>query len=329
MIISRAPVRFSLGGGGSDLPAYVSQHGGFIVTAAVDKYIYVQANRRFFDSIRLSYSKTEITDSVDEIEHPIFREALRMMEIRSGIELVSIADVPSNSGLGSSGAFTVALLHALHAYKREFVSTQQLAEEACEIEIGRLGEPIGKQDPYAAAYGRLSCLTIERDMTVHVEPLQISEDSLSDLESNLHVFYYGVERKAAVVLASQQRALQTEPASVEAMHRIKQLGFETRRVLERGELDGFGELLHEHWTEKRRLAAEVSSASIDEHYAAARAAGALGGKIMGAGGGGFFLFYASRAKGALIRAMTARGLRYVRFRFDLDGAQLVANLRRS
>ncbi|HEX8950543.1 MAG TPA: sugar kinase [Polyangia bacterium] len=329
MIISRAPVRFSLGGGGSDLPAYAREHGGFIVTAAVDKYVYICANRRFHESIRLSYSSTEIVEHAHQIAHKIFREALTLLEIDRGIELTSMSDVPANSGLGSSGAFTVSLLNALHAYRREYVSTKQLADEACHIEIDRLKEPIGKQDQYASAFGRISCLEIDKDLSVRVTPLRLSDDALAELESNLHVFYIGGTREASPILADQQQQMRSSERSVEAMHRIKQLGHETRRLLEQGKLDEYGELLDEHWREKRRLSAQVSSAAIDEHYAAARRAGALGGKVMGAGGGGFFLLYAREGKGALIRTLVARGLRYIRFRFDMDGAKVVANLTRS
>lgn len=328
MIISRAPVRFSLGGGGSDLPSYSSQHGGFVVSAAVDKYIYVSANQRFYDSIRLSYSKTEIVEHADKVEHNIFREALKLLKIDKGIELVSMADVPANSGLGSSGTFTVALLNALHTYKREYVSLAQLAEEACHIEIDVLGEPIGKQDQYASAFGGVVCLTIHRDGTVHVDPLRVSDDTLAELENNLHVFYTGIERPASAVLGDQQKQISTVKRSVDAMHHIKELGFEVRRALEAGKVDVLGEIFHTHWTEKRQLSSQVATSVIDEHYEAARQAGALGGKLMGAGGGGFFLFYARDRKADLIRAMTARGLPYVRFRFDTEGAKIVANLRR-
>ena len=328
MIISRAPVRFSLGGGGSDLPAYAQKFGGFVVTAAVDKYVYICANRRFYDSIRLSYSSTETVAHAHEIKHNIFREALGLLEIDHGIELSSMSDVPANTGLGSSGAFTVALLNALHAYRREYVPMKQLAEEACHIEIDRLGAPIGKQDQYASAFGRIVCLDIRPDLSVEVSPLRVSDDVLAELESNLHVFYTGVDREASPVLADQQKQMSAGGRPVEAMHHIKELGYETRRLLSAGRLDEFGELLHTHWTEKRKLSAQISSGIIDEHYAAGRAAGALGGKLMGAGGGGFFLFYARQNPGALIRAMTARGLKYVRFRFDMDGAKIVANLRR-
>ena len=331
MIVSRAPVRFSLGGGGTDLPSYANEHGGFLVAGAVDKYIFVCAARRFYDSIRLAYSKMELVDSVDQIEHRIYREALRFTKIDKGIELQSFADVPANSGLGSSGTFTVALLNALHVYNREFVPTSQLAEEASHVEIDILKEPIGKQDQYIAAYGGITAFTFNKDGTVEAEPVPMKDEVIDDLESNLLVFYSGVERKASVVLAEQAKTIKANTDdAVNRMHRIKALGYETRRILVAGTLDEYGELLHEHWTMKRKLTTNMTDSAIDEHYEAARKAGALGGKLMGAGGGGFFLFYARHAERRHVHeAMVARGLRPMRFRFDLDGARIVANLHRS
>lgn len=331
MIVSRAPVRFSLGGGGTDLPSYANEHGGFLVAGAVDKYIFVCAARRFYDSIRLAYSKMELVESVDQIEHRIYREALRFTKIDKGIELQSFADVPANSGLGSSGTFTVALLNALHVYNREFVPTSQLAEEASHVEIDILKEPIGKQDQYIAAYGGITAFTFNKDGTVDAERVPVKDEIVDDLESNLLVFYSGVERKASVVLAEQAKTIKgnTDDA-VNRMHRIKALGYETRRILVAGTLDEYGELLHEHWTMKRKLTSNMTDSAIDEHYEAARNAGALGGKLMGAGGGGFFLFYARHAERRKVHdAMVARGLRPMRFRFDFDGARIVANLHRS
>jgi len=330
VIVSRAPVRFSLGGGGTDLPAYASQHGGFVVSAAIDKYVYVCANKRFYRDIRLSYSKTEIVDSVERIEHPIFREALRMCSIEHSIELVSVADVPANSGLGSSSAFTVALLNALHTYRREFVSSGQLAEEACEIEIARLHEPIGKQDQFMAAYGNVTAMTFAPDGSVEVEPVPARDEVLDELEQNLLIVYSGVERPARVVLSEQGRNISSDPVVVERMHRIKEIGREVMRRLVDGDVDRYGELLHHHWTEKRRVASSMSDGALDEHYAAARKAGALGGKVMGAGGGGFFMLYVRPAdRRRVTEALVARGLRPLKFRFDLDGARIVANLHRS
>lgn len=330
MIVARAPVRFSLGGGGTDLPAYANKHGGFLVAAAVDKYVFVSANRRFYDSIRLAYSKTENVDSIDAIEHRIFREALRLVGISRGIELSSMADLPPNSGLGSSSSFTVALLNALHVYKHEYVSSRQLAEEACAIEIDVLKAPIGKQDQYMAAFGGITALTFGKDGSVEVEPLQIRDEVLAELEMNLVIAYSGVEREAVTILTAQQKVIEDDDAAVARMDRIKALGFETRRILIQGDLDQYGELLHEHWTNKRKLAPNMTDRSIDEHYEAARAAGALGGKLMGAGGGGFFVFYVRpKERRSLIERLRARNLRLLRFRFDLDGARIMANFQRT
>ena len=331
MIISRAPLRFSLGGGGSDLPAYSRVHGGFVVSAAIDKYVYVTANRRFYRDMRVAYSKTEIVSHVEDIEHPIFREALRMTGIEHSIELTSVAELPSNSGLGSSSTFTVALLNALHAYRREFVSSRQLAEEACILEIERLGEPIGKQDQYISAFGNVTALTFETDGSVHVEPIPVRDEVLDELESNLVIVYTGVERQARTVLVEQEQQLKKQGgAAAEGMHRIKAIGHEVVRLLRAGDVDRYGELLHEHWQRKRSQASSMTDPTLDEHYEAARKAGAMGGKIMGAGGGGFFMFYVRPSdKRRVLEAMTARGLQRLRFRFDLDGARIVANLHRS
>lgn len=331
MIVSRAPVRFSLGGGGTDLPSYANEHGGFLVAASVDKYIYVNANRRFYKSIRLAYSKTETVDSLDAIEHRIFREALRHEGIHHSIELVSVADVPANSGLGSSSTFTVALLNALHAFKREYVPTERLAEEACKIEIDILKEPIGKQDQYIAAYGGITAFTFHADGTVHAERVPMKDDVVDELETNLVIFYSGVERAASSVLQEQKKTIKSnKDGAVERMHRIKQLGYDTRDILVKGNLDAYGELLHEHWTNKRKLAANMTDSVIDEHYEAARKAGAIGGKLMGAGGGGFFMFYVRpQDRRRVCDELLSRGLRPLRFRFDFDGARIVANFHRS
>jgi D-glycero-alpha-D-manno-heptose-7-phosphate kinase len=331
MIVSRAPVRFSLGGGGTDLPSYSREYGGYLVAAAIDKYVFVGANRGFRETIRLAYSKTETVDSVDEIEHRIFRESLRYVGIHKGIELFSVADVPGNSGLGSSGSFTVALLNALHAYHGNFVSTGQLAEQACAIEIDVLKEPIGKQDQYIAAYGGVTAFTFQRDGSVIAERVPIRDEVVDELESNLVIFYSGVERSASAVLADQGKKIrENTDSAVERMHRIKQLGHDTHRLLVRGEIDSYGELLHEHWTHKRKLASSMTDPAIDEHYEAARKAGAIGGKLMGAGGGGFFMFYTRPAdKRRVWETMVQRGLKALRFRFDPDGARILANFHRS
>jgi D-glycero-alpha-D-manno-heptose-7-phosphate kinase len=331
MIVSRAPVRFSLGGGGTDLPSYSRNHGGFVVAAAVDKFVFVCVARRFQDTIRLAYSESEIVDSVDKLKHRIFREALRMSGIERGIELHSLADVPANTGLGSSSSFTVALMNGLHAYKREFVPVEQLAREACQLEIDILKEPIGKQDQYIAAYGGVSAMTFHPDGSVDVERLALRDDVIDELESNLVIYYSGVERAAATVLSEQAKTITAnKDDAVQRMHRIKALGHETKRILLAGKTDTYGEMLHEHWTNKRALASNMAGSAIDEHYDAARKAGAIGGKLMGAGGGGFFMFYVRAVDRRRVQeTLAARGLRPMRFHFDFDGARIMANFHRT
>lgn len=330
IIVSRAPVRISLGGGGTDLESYYSKFGGFLIAGAIDKYVHVCANRRFHKSIRLSYSQTEIVDRVEDIKHKIFREALSMVAVDGGIELVSIADVPANCGLGTSSSFTVALLNALYTYKRDFVTQKQLADKACEIEIERLGEPIGKQDQYISAFGGLTCLTFEKDGTVRVEPLKISEEHARELENNILLFYTGIERSASDILSEQnERSKKNEPPVLDVLHKIKDIGLKTRHAFESGDLNKFGELLDEHWRIKKNLSGKVSNEFIDKCYDTALKSGALGGKIMGAGGGGFFLFYCSEKKGKLMSAMKAAGLQHMPFRFDHEGAKILANVRGS
>ncbi len=331
MIVSRAPVRFSLGGGGTDLPSYSRAHGGFVVAAAVDKFVNVCVARRFQNNIRLAYSESEIVDSVDQVRHRIFRAALTMTGIPRGVELHSLADIPANTGLGSSSSFTVALLNGLHAFKREFIPAEQLAREACELEIDILKEPIGKQDQYIAAYGGVSALTFNPDGSVEVERLPLRDEVIDDLESNLIIYYSGVERAASTVLKEQAKTIiDNKNAAVERMDRIKALGHETKRILLEGRIDLYGEMLHEHWTNKRKLASNMADSTIDEHYDAARNAGAIGGKLMGAGGGGFFMFYVRAGDRRRVHeALTTRGLRPMRFRFDFDGARIMANFHRS
>ncbi len=331
MILSRAPVRFSLGGGGTDLPSYSQTHGGFLVAASVDKYIFIAAHQRFDEKVRLGYSKTEFVETIDQIEHRLFRECLRLTGVPRGIEIFSMADVPANSGLGSSSTFTVALLNALHAYKREYLTSEELAREACKIEIDVLKEPIGKQDQYIAAYGGITAFTFNADGTVVVEPVPMKPEVTDELENNLIIFYSGVERAASTVLKEQGKTITAnKDDAVQKMHRIKELGYETRRILVNGTIDQYGELLHEHWTNKRKLASNMTDGTIDEHYEAARKAGAVGGKLMGAGGGGFFMFYARPGdKRRVYDAMISRGLMPLRFRFDHDGARIVANFHRS
>jgi D-glycero-alpha-D-manno-heptose-7-phosphate kinase len=313
------------------LPSYSHEHGGFLVAAAVDKYVNMCVAPRFQNNTRLAYSKTELVDSIDHIEHPLFREAMRFVGATQPMELHAIADVPANTGLGSSSAFTVALLNGLHAFKREFIGTDRLAEEACHIEIGVLKEPIGKQDQYISAYGGITALTFDRDGSVHVERLPVKDDVIDDLERSLLIFYSGVERSASAVLSEQAKSVKAnKDDAVARMHRIKAMGHDVKKLLLSGDINLYGELLHEHWMNKRKLAANMTDSVIDEHYEEARKAGAIGGKLMGAGGGGFFMFYVPpSARRKVYEVLTARGLRPIRFRFDFDGARIVANFHRS
>jgi D-glycero-alpha-D-manno-heptose-7-phosphate kinase len=330
MIISRAPVRITLGGGGTDLKSYYSRYGGFLIAAAIDRYVFISANKRFHDSIRLSYSQTEIVDSVADIKHHIFKAALRLLNIDRGIELVSVADVPANCGLGTSSSFTVSLLNALHAYKKDFVTLKQLAEEACHIEIDVLQEPIGKQDQYMAAFGGITCLTFEKNEDVLVEALKISDEVLDQLESNIVLFYTGIERSASEILSEQdEKSKQDDPKVIQNLHKIKEIGLQTRKALESGNVDEFGGLLHVHWETKKKRSQKMSDSFIDECYDVARKNGALGGKLIGAGGGGFFMFYCHNSdKPKLSRAMKNMKLKPMRFRFDFEGANILVNMKR-
>ena len=292
MILSRAPTRITLGGGGTDLESYYSRHGGFLIAAGIDKYCTILANKRFYDSIRLSYSQMEIVDTVAKIDQRIFRAALELLGIDRGIELHSAADVPAGCGLGTSSTFTVALLNALHAYKRDFITHTQLAEEACHVEIDILGEPIGKQDQYMAAFGGLTCLTFDRNGEVLAEPLRVPREALDQLESNLLIFFTGMVRDASDILSEQDtRSKQDDPDMIGNLDRIKEIGLETRKYLEKGQPDMLGELLHTHWEVKKKRSRNMSDPFLDECYELACKNGASGGKLIGAGGGGFFMFY--------------------------------------
>ena len=326
MIVTRTPVRIPLGGGGTDLPSYYTQYGGFLVSAAIDKYIYVTVNKRFEKSIRLSYSSTEIVDNPDEIKHPIVKQALKFLNIDSSIEITSIADVPSNTGLGTSSSFTVGLLNALHCFKREKVSAKDLAEEACFIEIQLLSEPIGKQDQYLAAYGGVQCLELDRLGNVKVTPLCLSEDAIDQLESNTLLFYTGIRRSASEVLAPQSKGASLDKERViENMHKIKEIGYQIKKSFEEENLARFGELLDIHWQTKKGLSDKITQSQIDTWYEVAKNSGALGGKVMGAGGGGFFMFYCNNGKNGFRKAMEKEGLKEMRFRIDFEGSKVLVN----
>ena len=325
MIIARSPFRISLGGGGTDLPSYYHDHEGFVIAAAIDRYMYIMVHHRFVRPIFLKYSKLELVDRVDEIEHPIIREALKLVGISEHLELTSMSDIPAGTGLGSSGSFTTALLKALHTHQRRAVLAQELAQQACEIEINRLGEPVGKQDQYSAAFGGLTCFTFHRDETVTAEPLKIDQDTLYNLEDNLLLYFTGYSRSAGSILKDQDsRTRRSDSLVVDNLHYVKEMGIRSRDLLEKGDLVGFGEMMHEHWEIKKQRAASMSNPTIDRWYAIARENGAVGGKLVGAGGGGFLMLYAAD-KVQLRQAMRAEGLQEVRFRFDFEGAKVLAS----
>ncbi|MCS6801010.1 MAG: galactokinase [Chloroflexota bacterium] len=324
MIIARSPLRITLGGGGTDLPSYYRKYGGFLTAAAIDKYVYVTVMRPFSPGIFLKYSKLERCSTIDEVDHPIIREALRLLDFRTPqIEITTLADIPAGTGLGSSGSFTTALLKALFLHRRRLLLQQELAELACEIEINRLGRPIGKQDQYIAAYGGLTCFEFHPDDTVTATPLRVSPETLFDLEDHLLLFFTGFERGASEVLRDQQQRTEAEdPEMVANLHYIKELGLQSKRALEAGRTEEFAALMHDHWEHKRRRSRGMSNPQIDEWYEAGRRAGAIGGKLVGAGGGGFLLFYA-RDRNRLREAMARCGLEEVRFRFDFEGTKIL------
>ena len=324
MLITRSPLRISLGGGGTDLPSYYQEHGGFLIAGAIDKYVYITLHETFVPEIIVRYSKTEVVKTVEEVLHPIVREALRLVPIADPhIELTSMSDIPAGTGLGSSGSFTTALLCALHTYCHNHVSTRELAEQACHIEIDRLGEPIGKQDQYIAAFGGVSAFTFQPDGHVVVEPLHLPPSTLHRLEDNLVLFFTGYTRNASEILKDQDvRSKKKDQDMIENLHFVKRLGYESKAALEAGDLRAFGELMHIHWERKRARTAGMSNQRIDSVYELARANGAIGGKLIGAGGGGFLLFY-TEERARLTAALEGAGLRGVRFRFDFQGNRVM------
>ena len=324
MIIARSPLRITLGGGGTDLPSYYRDHGGFLIAAAIDRYVYVTVMRPFTEGIFLKYSKIEHVERADEVQHPIVREAIRMLGFRTPqLEITTLADIPSGTGLGSSGSFTTALLKALHAHRRLTILPSALAAQACEIEIDRLKEPIGKQDQYIAAYGGITCLRFEPDETVSAAPLAIGIDTLLDLEDNLLLFFTGFTRSAGEILKDQDSKSRSGDGEMTGnLHHVKELAFRSQACLEAGRTSELGELMHEHWEHKKRRSGGISNPRIDELYELGRKNGAVGGKLVGAGGGGFLMFYAED-RNRLRKAMAHAGLEEVRFRFDFEGTKIL------
>jgi D-glycero-alpha-D-manno-heptose-7-phosphate kinase len=324
VIIARSPLRITLGGGGTDLPSYYRQHGGYLIAAAIDRYVYITIHDNFAEDLIVKYSRLERVQSGADVQHPLFREALGLVGVNGrGLEIASMADIPAGTGLGSSGSFITALLKALHTYKKNLVHPQELAEQACHIEIEILNEDVGKQDQYIAALGGVMCLEFRTDGAVQALPLAISTETLYSLEDNLLLFFTGYSRSASAVLRDQnQRTLAGDQEVERNLHELKEIALRSQRALEQGDFLAFAELLNAQWEQKKRRSGSASNSEIDRWYALGMENGALGGKLVGAGGGGFLMFYAED-KVRLRRALFDAGLREVRFRFDFEGTKIL------
>ena len=324
MIIVRSPLRISLGGGGTDLASYYRDHEGFLIAAAIDKYVYVNVIKPFQPGIYLKYSEIEHVEAIDKVRHRIIREALKLFPTESEqIEITTLADIPAGTGLGSSGSFTTALLRALHALARNIIHPRELAEQACHVEIDLLKEPIGKQDQYIAAFGGITCFTFRRDGTVDAEPLALAEDTRNALADNLLIFFTGYARSASEILRDQDtRTKKNDTSMIDNLHYVKDIGLRSKAALERGDLTAFGKLMHEHWEQKRKRSSGMSNSKIDDWYNLGMDAGAIGGKLIGAGGGGFLMFYAED-KVRLRHVMREAGLTEVRFHMDFEGTKVL------
>lgn len=328
MIITRTPFRITLGGGGTDLPAYYSKYGGFVFSAALDKYMYISVNRPVVDDlIRVKYSKSEMVDHLDQVQHDIAREALRLMGIGNAVEIDSLADVPAGTGLGSSSCYAVGLLNALHVLKREYISLDQLAREANVLEADILGKPVGKQDHYMASFGGLTVLDIAKDGAVKVRKAKISPDVMDHLNWNILTFFTNTSRDANQILREQSKAVSEQRKDVvESMHYIKELGYKVLEAVESGNLTDVGLLFDKHWKHKKKISNKMSNKRLDDVYGIAKKNGALGGKISGAGGGGFFTFYVEKNHTKFREAMRKLGLREMKYRFDLQGTKVLVDL---
>jgi D-glycero-alpha-D-manno-heptose-7-phosphate kinase len=313
-----------LGGGGTDLPSYYEKFGGFLIAAAIDRYVYIALHESFTPDLTVKYSRLERVSKAGQLEHPIFREAFAMLGMDGcGLELASMADIPAGTGLGSSGSFTTALLKALHTHKKSLVHPADLAAQACEIELDRLKEPIGKQDQYIAAYGGVTCFKFLENGKVEAWPLKLSRETRDNLEDNLLLFFTGYSRSASAILKEQdQKSKRDDQSMIENLHFVKDLGLQSQRALEDGNLHEFARLMDVHWQRKKQRSGGMSNPKINEWYDLAMASGALGGKLIGAGGGGFLMFYADD-KARLRHAMRQAGLQEIRFRFDFEGTKLV------
>ncbi len=326
MIIARSPLRISLGGGGTDLQSYYSVNGGFLIAGAIDRYVYVNIMRPFTPGIYLKYSDLENVEKPNDVKHPIIRETLKLFgDSAKQIEITTLADIPAGTGLGSSGSFTTALLKALYAFKRNSIEKKDLAELACKIEIELLHEPIGKQDQYIASFGGLTAMTFNKSGEVLLQPLQVSTDTIHDLEDNLLLFFTGYSRSAGSILKDQKQKSEVRDSEMfKNLDFVKELGIQSKNALESGNMDEFGRLMHLHWEHKRRRSEGMSNPNIDVWYNTAIENGAIGGKLVGAGGGGFLMFLA-RDRKLLRETMVKAGLEEVRFHFDFEGTKLLLN----
>jgi D-glycero-alpha-D-manno-heptose-7-phosphate kinase len=324
VIIGRSPLRISLGGGGTDLPSYYREHEGFLVAAAITQYVHVTIHRTPIAEIILRYSKIERVATVDEIQHPIIREALKLTGIQGpNIEITSMADIPAGTGLGSSGSFATCLLKVLHKFKRDFIHPRELAEMAAAIEIDILKEPVGKQDQYIAAHGGVTAFHFRKDDTVEARSLKLSEETLDLLEDGLVMVSTGFYRAAGQVLKEQDdKSRAKDQAMVDNLHYVKELGYRSLEALEGGDLAQFGRLMHEHWQHKKKRSKVMSNPDIDRWYELAMESGAIGGKLIGAGGGGFLLFYTEK-KTSLREAFRREGLMEVKLGFDYEGTKIL------
>ncbi|MEW5803140.1 MAG: galactokinase [bacterium] len=328
MIITRTPFRITLGGGGTDLPSYYMQHGGFVFSAAINKYMFINLNRPVVDDlVRVKYAKSETVNHIDELQHEIAKGALNILGIEKAIEIISSADVPDGTGLGSSSCYTVGLLHAIHALKRDYISLSDLAEEACYLEMELLQKPIGKQDQYIATFGGLTAFEIAKDGRVKVMKAKVTPNTVDDLKRNVMMFYTGVSRKSMDILGEQNKGAQDNKKTVmDSLHYIKESGYQIKELIEDGNLTDFGLMLDKHWEYKKKMSSKISNPTFDLIYRVAKEHGALGGKITGAGGGGFFLFYIEKDHERLRNAMQAMGLREMRFNFEFEGSKVIVNL---
>ena len=323
MIIIQTPLRVSFFGGGTDFPPYYLKEGGAVLSSAIDKYIFVTIKERFDKKIRVGYTSTEMVDQIDEIQHALIREALRKIGIHEGVEITTMGDIPSEgSGLGSSSTVTVGALHAMYAHKGEIVNAEKLATEACEIEIDILGNPIGKQDQYIAAYGGLRFFEFQKDGRIQSERVKLDTETWRSLNYNFMLFFTGISRKAGKILTEQQNNIDDR---LETLGQLKAMAYQARKELEAANIDALGELLHESWLLKKQLAGSISNGIIDEMYNTARQAGAIGGKLTGAGGGGFLLLYCPFEKQNAIRA--ALRLQELPFQLEHDGTKVIFNYR--